>query len=340
MDNRRHSPGTAIAAMFGAMVLATWLGGCTAAVQQLREQPHEQPRNGPPDYILQGALIQGGLVRGQTQPGVKVYLDGKPLRVGPMGDFVFGLGREAAPNAMLELTWEDEPATDSEPGSKIAARTAPAVPQDQESDRHSPPGLVAHHILPIEQRKYVEQHIRGVPQRTVSPPAAALPRIGEEVAALREARSHDSEYGSFREDYVWPATGPITGVFGSRRIYDGQPRRPHYGVDVAAPEGTPVTVPTPGLVRLARDDMFFTGGTVVIDHGYGVFSTMIHLSRVLVKQGQWLDHGAVVGEVGATGRATGPHLHWQINWFQLPVDPQLLVPPMADAQSSSAAGDE
>jgi murein DD-endopeptidase MepM/ murein hydrolase activator NlpD len=135
----------------------------------------------------------------------------------------------------------------------------------------------------------------------------------------------------------WPLLGPISGVYGSQRIYNGKPGRPHFGVDVAAPIGTPVRAPAAATITLAQPDMFFSGGTLIMDHGYGVSSTFMHLSRLLVKTGDKVAAGDVVGEVGATGRASGPHLDWRINWFDVRIDPQLVVAPMpAGAQTPSA----
>ena len=132
----------------------------------------------------------------------------------------------------------------------------------------------------------------------------------------------------FAGEFQWPLIGPITGVFGSQRVYNGVPKRPHYGVDVAAPVGTPVSTPAPGTVTLAHADMFYSGGTLIIDHGYGVSSTLMHLSKVLVAVGDEVVPGDIVAEVGAAGRATGPHLDWRMNWLNVRIDPQLLVSPM------------
>jgi len=132
----------------------------------------------------------------------------------------------------------------------------------------------------------------------------------------------------FLSQFQWPLIGPITGVYGSQRVYNGVPGRPHYGIDIAAPMGAPVSTPAPGIVTLVHQDMFYSGGTLIIDHGYGVSSTMIHLSKVIAKVGDQVVPGDIVAEVGAGGRATGPHLDWRMNWMQQRIDPQLLVPPM------------
>ena len=128
--------------------------------------------------------------------------------------------------------------------------------------------------------------------------------------------------------FMWPVEGPISGVYGSQRYYNGEPRRPHFGVDVAAPAGTTVRAPAAGIVTLAQPDLFYSGGTVILDHGYKLSSTFLHMSEVLVQAGDELKAGDIIGAVGATGRATGPHLDWRMNWRDTRIDPQLLAPPM------------
>ena len=139
---------------------------------------------------------------------------------------------------------------------------------------------------------------------------------------MRAARTRDSDRRDFLDDFVWPASGPITGIYGSQRFYNGEPRNPHYGVDIAAPTGSPVVAPADGVVTLVHPDMFFSGGTLLIDHGFGVSSTFIHLHRVLVKEGQEVKQGEKIAEIGASGRATGPHLDWRLNWYDERLDPQ------------------
>jgi len=142
---------------------------------------------------------------------------------------------------------------------------------------------------------------------------------------IKQARKGDSKLQDFLAGFVKPLEGPITGVYGSRRVYNGTPGRPHYGLDIAAPTGTEVYAPAPGIVRLAHDDMFYSGGTLIVDHGQGVSSTFIHLSEVIVTPGQRVEAGDLIARVGATGRATGPHLDWRINWFEVRIDPDLVL---------------
>jgi murein DD-endopeptidase MepM/ murein hydrolase activator NlpD len=166
----------------------------------------------------------------------------------------------------------------------------------------------------------------------VNPPAEQLARIRREGALVSGARSERFERGDLvaavLAGFVWPVQGPISGVYGSQRYYNGEPKRPHYGVDVAVPLGTVVRAPAAGVVTLAEPDLFYSGGTIVLDHGYKLSSSFLHLSKVLVEPGTELQAGDIIGEVGATGRATGPHLDWRMNWRDRRIDPQLLVPPM------------
>jgi len=248
------------------------------------------------DLTLQGALSQGGLVYGQTQPGAEVRLDGRPVRVGGDGRFLLGFGRDAAPAALLELTLPD--------------------------------GATARRTLEIAQRSYEIQRIDGLPQEKVTPPEEVLARIADERAMVAEVRKVDRPEPWFETGFVWPVTGPISGVYGSQRILNGEPRWPHFGVDVAVPVGTPVVAPADGLVVLAHDDMYYSGGTVLLDHGFGLTSTYLHLHEVSVEEGQMLRQGDPLGSVGATGRVTGAHLDWRFNWFDQRLDPVLIAGPM------------
>jgi murein DD-endopeptidase MepM/ murein hydrolase activator NlpD len=254
---------------------------------------------GPPEaraVELSGAMTQGGAVFGRAEPGSTVTLDGRAVRVAPDGRFVFGFGRDAPATAVLEV--------------------------------RGPSGAVERRALEIRARQFDVQHVDGLPQNLVTPDAEEEARIQREQAAVLEARKRDLDRPLFASGFVWPALGPISGVYGSQRILNGEPRAPHYGVDVAAPEGAPVRAPADGVVTFARPDLLLTGGTLVIDHGHGLSSTFIHLSRIEVAEGDEVKQGEMVGAVGATGRATGPHLHWGMNWFETRLDPQLVVGPM------------
>ena len=154
------------------------------------------------------------------------------------------------------------------------------------------------------------------------------PQMTKETAAVKAARKEHLEIYNFLQTFKWPLIGPITGVFGSQRVYNGEPGRPHYGVDVGAPVGTKVYAPAGGKVTLAYDDMYYSGGTIIIDHGYGISSSFLHLSMVLVDEGEKIKQGDLIGKVGKGGRANGPHLDWRMNWYKRRLDPELLVPDM------------
>ena len=245
---------------------------------------------------LSGNMVQGGLAVGRTVPGAQVSLDGMMLDVDADGVFAIGFDRDQKPAATLRVVYPDG-------GTETRA-------------------------LAIAQREWQIQRVEGVPQKYVSPPPEAMAAIARATKLKDEARKTRAGGSWFAQDFIWPATGPISGVFGSQRYYNGEPRRPHYGVDVAAPTGTPIRAPAGGVVTLADPDMYFEGGLVFLDHGQGVTTLAMHMSRVDVKTGDRVEQGDVIGAVGGTGRATGPHLHWGIYWRGAWLDPQLLVEPM------------
>jgi murein DD-endopeptidase MepM/ murein hydrolase activator NlpD len=246
---------------------------------------------------LAGHLVQGGLIWGETAPGSRVSLDGRALDVLEDGTFLAGFGRDA-------------------PGSTELVIEGPQPCRE---------------TLAVASREYQISRVEGVPQETVTPSAEHLERIRRERALVVDAKGQrierpDLVLGAL-DGFAWPATGRISGVYGSQRIYNGTPKSPHYGVDVAVPTGTPVYAPTAGVVTLAEPDLFYSGGTVILDHGYGLSSSFLHMSKLHVTVGQELKTGDLLGEVGATGRATGPHLDWRMSWRDQRIDPQLLVPP-------------
>ncbi len=247
---------------------------------------------------MSGNFTQGGLVYGQVAPDAEVTFEGRKVRVSETGRFILGFGRDAPSNAVLETFW--------------------------------PEGRVEMRHLVIAKRAYQIQRIDGLPPKMVTPPEEVFARIRKENAQIARARAVDLAEPLFESGFVWPVIGPITGVFGSQRVLNGKPRRPHYGVDIAAPAGTPVRAPADGMVAIAQSDMYYTGGTVLLDHGHGLTSVYSHLKEVSVSEGQRVAQGDVIGAVGATGRVTGAHLDWRINWFDQRLDPALLVPPMPD----------
>jgi murein DD-endopeptidase MepM/ murein hydrolase activator NlpD len=245
-----------------------------------------------------GALEQGGFIWGRVAPGSAVTLGVQTLDVLADGTTFAGFGRDAPTAVELVVT-------------------GPAPCRE---------------TLRLARRSYQIQRVEGVPQQTVTPPKEQLERIEREAALVANARAPSLQrpdlLATVLAGFVWPAQGPISGVYGSQRFYNGEPRNPHYGVDVAAPKGTPVHAPAAGVVTLAEPDLYFSGGTVILDHGYRLSSTFLHMSEVSVRVGDELRAGDLIGAVGATGRATGPHLDWRMNWREERIDPQLLAPPM------------
>jgi murein DD-endopeptidase MepM/ murein hydrolase activator NlpD len=250
----------------------------------------------PPQF--HGEWTQGAALVGQTAPGSKVWFNGRELRVSEDGHFVFGLGRDETGPAKIRVLHAG--------------------------------GRDLTYTYDIALREYPVQRIEGLPQTMVTPPPEALEQIRQDNRRVAAARASDTPRTDFAAGYIWPVTGRISGVYGSQRILNGEPRQPHFGIDIAAPTGTPVKATSGGVVRLARMDLYYTGGTIILDHGHGVSSTYLHLSKLRVKEGQEVKQGEVIGEVGATGRATGPHLCFRFNWFDTRLDAQLLVGPMPE----------
>ena len=253
---------------------------------------------------LQGELTQGGLIRGAAEPGASVALDGRALRVSADGDFVLGFGRDAK-HATLRVRFPD--------------------------------GATVERPLAVAQRSYRIQRIDGLPQRQVTPPDEDLAQIRAERALVDAARAADSANPLWRQHFIWPASGPISGVYGSQRILNGAPRQPHLGVDIAAPAGTPVVAPCDGVVMLARPSLYFNGAMVILDHGHGVTTSYSHLSAITVREGDAVRQGEPIGAIGATGRVTGPHLHWGLGVFDVALDPALVVGPPPSPASGGAA---
>jgi murein DD-endopeptidase MepM/ murein hydrolase activator NlpD len=243
---------------------------------------------------LNGSLTQGALLRGKLPSGSVVWLNNKRINILLSGDFVFGFGRDAALTQKLE--WQ------------LPGHTS----RKQKN-------------LKLAKREYNIQRIEGVASKFVSPPKEVLARIRNDNVQIATARATSSELTAFTKAFILPAKGPISGVFGSQRVFNGEPKRPHYGLDIAGPVGTAIKAPLDGVVTLAHADMYYSGGTLIIDHGLGVSSTFIHLSLIVVKPGDMVKQGQKIAEMGATGRVTGPHLDWRINWFKERLDPALLV---------------
>jgi murein DD-endopeptidase MepM/ murein hydrolase activator NlpD len=237
---------------------------------------------------LRGTAQQGALLLGQGAAGQRLALDGRPVRVSPEGLFALGFGRDHGASATLSVNG------------------------------------VARGIA-VARREWDVQHITGLPPAQVTPDAAALERIRVERERLSAVRGVDSARTDFARGLGWPARGRISGVFGSQRVLNGQPRQPHYGLDVAGPVGTPILAAQSGQVTLAAEFHFF-GKLLVLDHGHGVNTLYAHLSAIEVREGEEVRQGSRIGAMGATGRVTGPHLHFSLSWYRLWLDPQPLLP--------------
>jgi len=250
--------------------------------------------------------VQGGLVFGEVAPGSAVTLDGEDVMVSPEGRFVIGFGRDEKGPKTLQVS--------------------------------GPDGASESRVFGLKARSYPTEHVDGLPPQTVTPDPAAAERIKQEVVLVSAARKRVDERTDYAGGFDWPASGRISGVYGSQRVLNGEPRRPHFGLDIAAPTGTPVQAPADGVITLAHPDMYYSGGTLILDHGQGLSSTFLHLSKVLVEAGAFVKQGDLIGRIGSTGRASGPHLDWRMSWREQRIDPQLLAPPMPRPAADGAAG--
>ncbi len=251
---------------------------------------------------LTGAFTQGGLLQGQVEPGARVFYGDRALKLTADGRFILGFGRDAALRQSLTLI--------------------------------EPDGQVRIEEVALAQRDYRIERVDGISQQLMEPSKSDLQRIRREAVLVEQARRHDSDFNYFLEPFIWPVKGRVSGVYGSQRIFNGEPRRPHFGLDIAVPSGTPVVAPAGGQVRLVHPGMFFSGITLIVDHGHGLSSSFLHLQRIFVKPGQKVVQGEKLASVGMTGRVTGPHLDWRINWFERQLDPALLVPTLSNFKNN------
>lgn len=243
--------------------------------------------------VFPAHVPQGAMVLGKVPAGSVVDYRQRRLRLTPYGTVVFGVGRD-------------------EPGPlQVHVRR--------------PDGSDATISIAVTPRDWPIERVDGVLPTTVDPPPAIAARIAREQAQVVAARARDDDRADFARPFIWPARGRISGRFGNQRVYNGSPRAPHSGMDIAAAAGTAVKAPAAGVVTFAAPDLYLTGGTVLIDHGHGISSNFLHLSRIDVRVGERVEQGQVIAAVGATGRATGPHLHWGMSWFDVRIDPLLLV---------------
>ncbi|MGV7195002.1 M23 family metallopeptidase [Xanthomonas axonopodis] len=274
-----------------ASLLGAWL--ILAPVALVAGTADAQSATAATDVVFPQSASQGALLIGKVPAGSKVQYAGRTLRVSGYGSVVFGIGRDATGPLQVQI---------SPPGGSTQTVSIAVTPRD----------------WPIER-------VNGVPPKTVNPPPAIAERIKREQAQVTAARDRDDAHTDFAQPFIWPVQGRISGRFGNARVYNGQPGAGHSGMDIAVPTGTPVKAPAAGVVTFAAPDLYLTGGTVLLDHGFGVSSNFLHLSRIDVKVGDRVEQGQVIAAVGATGRATGPHLHWGMNWFDVRIDPLLVL---------------
>jgi len=242
---------------------------------------------------FKGKFLQGHYIIGITDPSAKIIIDKKKVKVSKDGYFVFGIDRDRKFDVTI---------------TKIVDGKKEKI------------------IKKVLKRKYNIQRIDGLEESKVTPPESVYKRIKEENNKIGEARAINSDLTFFKNQFIMPVNGIISGVYGSQRILNGKPRWPHYGIDIAAKQGTNIKSSGTGIVTMAEDDLYYTGGTIIIDHGHGISTIYSHLETVIVSVGDTINQGDVIGTVGSTGRSTGPHLDFRINWFQTRLDPMSVLP--------------
>jgi murein DD-endopeptidase MepM/ murein hydrolase activator NlpD len=241
---------------------------------------------------FQGKFIQGHFILGKTDPNAKIIVGKKEVKVSKDGFFVFGIDRDRKFDLTFTKILDDKK-------SKITKK--------------------------VLKRKYNIQRIDGLEESKVTPPESVYKRIKKENNAIGEARAINSNLNFFKDKFIMPVEGIISGVYGSQRILNGKPKWPHYGIDIAAKQGTMIKSSGTGVVTMAEDDLYYTGGTIIMDHGHGISTIYSHLENTLVSVGDQINQGDVIGTVGSTGRSTGPHLDFRINWFQTRLDPMSVL---------------
>ena len=242
---------------------------------------------------FQGKFIQGHFIIGKTKPDTKILIGKKEVKVSKNGYFVFGIDRDRKFDVLI---------------TKIINGNKEKI------------------VKKVFKRKYKIQRIDGLEESKVTPPEEVYKRIKEENNRIGEARAINSDLTFFKDQFIMPVKGIITGVYGSQRILNGKPKWPHYGIDIAAELGTKIKSSGTGTVTMAENDLYYTGGTIIMDHGHGISTIYSHLDKVMVKVGDQINQGDIIGTVGSTGRSTGPHLDFRINWFQTRLDPMSVLP--------------
>ena len=241
---------------------------------------------------FKGKFLQGHYIVGVTNPSAKIIIGKKEVKVSKDGYFVFGIDRDR----------------------KFDVTITKIIDGKKE--------VITKKVL---KRKYNIQRIDGLEESKVTPPESVYKRIKEENNQIGEARAINSDLPFFKNQFIMPVKGIISGVYGSQRILNGKPKWPHYGIDIAAKQGTMIKSSGSGVVTMAEDDLYYTGGTIIMDHGHGISSIYSHLETIMVSVGDKINQGDIIGTVGSTGRSTGPHLDFRINWFQTRLDPMSVL---------------
>ena len=241
---------------------------------------------------FKGKFLQGHYIIGITDTSSKIIIDKKEVKVSKDGYFAFGIDRDRE----FDLTI-----------TKIINGKSEKI------------------IKKVLKRKYNIQRIDGLEESKVTPPESVYKRIKEENNRIGKARAINSDLPFFKNQFIMPVEGIISGVYGSQRILNGKPKWPHYGIDIAAKKGTMIKSSASGIVTMAEDDLYYTGGTIIMDHGHGISTIYSHLENVMVSVGDQINQGEIIGTVGSTGRSTGPHLDFRVNWFQTRLDPMSLL---------------
>ena len=240
-----------------------------------------------------GKFIQGHFILGKTDPGAKIKIDDKEIKVTEDGDFVFGLDRDRKNDVVILKTLNGNK-------TKIVKR--------------------------IIKREYKIQRIDGLEPKKVTPPKEVYARIKKENKLIVRAREINSNLKFFKNKFIAPLDDAIiTGIYGSQRILNGKPRSPHYGIDLAGKLGTPIKAMANGVVTLAENDLYYTGATLIFDHGHGISTLYMHMNKIFVEEGDIVKQGDIIGTVGSSGRSTGPHLDIRLNWFGIKLDPSTII---------------
>ena len=242
---------------------------------------------------FEGKFRQGHFIIGKTEPKSKIWIDKKPVKVSSDGFFVFGIDRDRKYDVII---------TKMNGGKKEKI------------------------VKKIQKREYKIQKIDGLPEKKVTPPKEVYDRIKKENKIISDARSINSNLTFFKNKFIPPLEKAIiTGVYGSQRILNGKPKWPHYGIDFAAKEGTKIKAMLDGTATMVETDLFYTGGTLIFDHGHGISTLYMHMQKIYVKKGQKVKQGEIIGTVGSTGRSTGAHLDVRLNWFGTRLDPMTVL---------------